>query len=457
MTESVDRSARPTFRGLFTTPAGLLAVALLVVELVAGIQTYVTSTVTPLAAATLHGQSMYGLAQGASQVGMFLTLPLGAYLASRYSRSRLLLIFTSVAIVGAVLGAASGSMGWFVAGRGITGLASGALATIAMHVVATSLPKEWRRLVLAGYAGMWVVTSLVGPVYASWISALAGWRWTFILYLPLLVAARFLVARHLPAHATNTDDPGVPLNIRASVALALGIALVSTTGSAWSPAAFVVLIGAAAVLLAARSLLPAGTFTMRRGRPAAIALLGMLTGVYFGASAVIAIVGHDSFGLAPAGIGLLLTLGGLGWAIVGFVCGRRPTPNDNGFLIRVRCGGALLAASLTLIALAPILGNAAVSLGALFVGWTVAGIGMGLCYLELLSRIFDQPPVDDGISAPQAAAAAVMVELIATALATTATASALSIGTAAAMVAAVYSALAVVAALLVALLFRTLR
>lgn len=122
----------------------------------------------------------------------------------------------------------------------------------------------------------------------------------------------------------------------------------------------------------------------------------------------------------------------------------------------MRCGGALLAASLTLIALAPILGNASVSLGALFLGWTVAGAGMGLCYLEILSRIFDQPPVDDGISAPQAAAAAVLVEIIATALATTATASALSIGTAAAMVAAVYSALAVIAALLVALLFRTL-
>ncbi|HEY0260343.1 MAG TPA: MFS transporter [Lacisediminihabitans sp.] len=445
---------RPTVRGLFTTPAGLLSVALLTVELVGGIQSYVTSTVTPLAAEALHGESMYGLAQGANQVGMFLTLPLGAYLAEGYSRSRLLLAFTGLAIVGAVVGAAAASMSWYVVGRGLTGLSSGALATIAMNVVATSLPHRWRRLVLAGYAGMWVVTSLVGPLYASWVSALVGWRWTMVLYLPLLVGARFLVARHLPGSAPSDDAPKDRLNVGASIALATGIALVSTAGSTPLPSALSAAIGTATVLLAARSLLPAGTARMRRGRPAALALLGILTSVYFGASAVITIVGHDRFGLGPAGVGLLLTLGGLGWAVVGLLGGRRPTPNDGGLLLRLRCGGGLLAASLMLVALAPIAGERRVALAALFLGWTAAGAGMGLCYLELLVRIVDRPLIDDGITASRAAAAAVMVEMIATALATTATASAFSIGASTTVVTAVYSVLAAGAGLLVVFLSR---
>ena len=146
--EDVPDSARPTFRGLFTTSAGLLAAALLVFELVAGIQTSVTSTITPLAAGDLDGQEQYGLAKAANQVGLFLILPRGAHLASRFGRSYLLLIFTGVAILGAFVAAVAPKLGWYVLGRGITGLASGALATIAMNVVATSLPKEWRRLVL---------------------------------------------------------------------------------------------------------------------------------------------------------------------------------------------------------------------------------------------------------------------------------------------------------------------
>ena len=453
MSKKVARSPGPRLRGLFTTPAGLLALALLTVELVAGVQTYVTSTVTPLAAADLHGQSLYGFAQGANQVGMFLTLPLGAYLAERFSRSRLLLVFTGVAIVGAVIGAAAPSMGWYAAGRGVTGLASGALATIAMNLVATSLPSAWRRFVLAGYAGTWVMTSLVGPVYAAWISALVGWRWTMILYLPVLVAARFLVAGRIPM-STAGDAPEGRLKVRESVGLAIGIALVSATGVPWMPRLAIALVGAATVLFATRSLLPPGTFTMRRGRPAAVALLGILTGVYFGASAVIAIVGHDGFGLDSAGIGLLLTLGGLGWAITGILCGRRPSPDDHGLVMRVRCGAALLGVSLVLVALAPLTADSAVSLGILFVGWSAAGVGMGLCYLELLNRIVSQPRCEDGITAAQAASAAVIVEMITTALATTATASAVSAGAATTVV---YAALALGAALLAVLAVWALR
>ena len=87
----------------------------------------------------------------------------------------------------------------------------------------------------------------------------------------------------------------------------------------------------------------------------------------------------------------------------------------------------------------------------------VCGAGMGLCYLELLSRIFDQPHLADGISVSQAASAAVLVEVISTALATTATASAFSVGATAFTVTAVFSALAAVSLPLVGLLPRTLR
>jgi MFS family permease len=454
--KNVDATARPSFRGLFTTSAGLLAVALLIVEFVGGIQTYVTSTVTPLAASDLQGQAFYGVAQGASQVGLFATLPLGIYLAARFDRSRLLLIFTMVAIVGAGVGAVAPTMSWYVAGRGITGLAAGALATIAMNVVATSLPKEWRRLVLAGYAGMWVITSLLGPLYASWISTLVGWRWTMILYLPLLVGARILVARHIPRSTSNDSTSREPLNVGASLALAIGIALVATAGSGWRVSVVLVPLGVIAVLIAAVSLLPTGTFRLRRGRPSAIAILGILTSVYFGASAVITITGHDFYRLSPAGIGVLLTLGGLGWAVVGFICGRRPSPDDRGFVIRVAVGGGLLTFALALIAVSPLLDARAISIAALFVGWAAAGAGMGLCYLELLSRIFDQPPASDGISAPQAASAAVMVEIITTALAATATAAAFSYASTESTVIIVFAALTIAAALIVVLLRRAL-
>jgi len=62
----------------------------------------------------------------------------------------------------------------------------------------------------------------------------------------------------------------------------------------------------------------------------------------------------------------------------------------------------------------------------LVTGWTVSGVGMGLCYVDTLNRGLDAPPVPDGIGTSQMAQALVMAEVIATALAGTLTASALA-------------------------------
>ena len=95
---------------------------------------------------------------------------------------------------GAVVGALAPNIEVYVLGEILRGLAAGALATATMGVMVTGLPDAWRRLCLAGGSGMWVVAALVGPVYASGVSASWGWRWALVAYLPLLIAARAVMA-----------------------------------------------------------------------------------------------------------------------------------------------------------------------------------------------------------------------------------------------------------------------
>jgi hypothetical protein len=59
-------------------------------------------------------------------------------------------------------------------------------------------------------------------------------------------------------------------------------------------------------------------------------------------------------------------------------------------------------------------------------GWSLAGVGMGLCYVDTLNVVFDTPVEADGIDGPEAAGAVVMAEVIGTALAATLTASAVA-------------------------------
>ena len=64
-------------RAVLTTPVGHLALAMLVVELLAGMQTYLNQTVLPLLAADLGARDRYGLVTAAGTVPAFLTMPLG--------------------------------------------------------------------------------------------------------------------------------------------------------------------------------------------------------------------------------------------------------------------------------------------------------------------------------------------------------------------------------------------
>lgn len=52
-------------------------------------------------------------------------------------------------------------------------------------------------------------------------------------------------------------------------------------------------------------------------------------------------------------------------------------------------------------------------IAALAVGWALAGIGMGLCYVDTLNMLFTPPPASGGLTDLDVSGAAVMAESIA--------------------------------------------
>ena len=96
-----------------------------------------------------------------------------------------------------------------------------------MGVMVAGVPDAWRRLCLAGGLGMWVVAALVGPVYASGVSASWGWRWALVAYLPLLIAARAVMAGRIGDLSLDEGEEGeeaVPW--LPSGAMAAGVAII---------------------------------------------------------------------------------------------------------------------------------------------------------------------------------------------------------------------------------------
>ena len=438
--------------------AATLAVALLVVELVAACQSYLTTTITPLMAGDLQAQDGYGLLVASTEAAMFLTMPLGAALLSRWSAARMLAWLTPVVVLGGVLSAIAPTFALFLSGRVLAALAAGALMTVSLSALATSLPPAWRRLVLAGYALVWLVASVVGPVYAGWASSALGWRWALVAYLPLFLVARAVVIVRLRQLDRAEQGGREPLGLLPAIGLASGITLVSAWGTSL-PGSLVAAGGVVLVLVAAARILPVGSLVARRGRPAAILLMGLLCAVYFGGHAVVAITAHDLLARDAGDLALLLGAGGAAWSVLGVVCGRWPARRATAYRWRVAGSAALLATGFAVLALSLVPGVGG-GWALHLVGWTLSGAGMGLSYVDTLNRVLDEPVEPDGISTSVAAQALVMAEAIGTALVATATAAAIAWVVAAPderMVASagVYGALGLLALLMVPLARRT--
>jgi MFS family permease len=187
----------------------------------------------------------------------------------------LLLHLSWLTVAGSIASALAPNVVVFLAGRVASGLGAGALATVSLAAIVSVLPTGWRRAVLAGYNVMWVLASLAGPLYTAWVTSVASWRWALVLYLPLLIAGRIVAARQLKGSMQHGGDQE-RLTLGSAFVLAGGVALLSLVGlqALPVPAAIVVgVFGAAAVVIAARRLLPKGTLSAEVGRPAALATM----------------------------------------------------------------------------------------------------------------------------------------------------------------------------------------
>lgn len=397
--------------------AATLAASLVLVEFLAGMQRYLSQTVLPLVADELDGAHLYGPLDAAAQAPMFLTMPLGAWLLSRFRVGRLMIALTLVTVAGAVACALAPSMSVFIGGTAVRAAAAGALATVGMGAIGRGLPPRHRQLVLAAMSGVWVFSSVLGPAYAAGVASTLGWRWAMVLYLPLLLLARLLVARSMPERTDAVPPEPAPWGW--ALVLATGPAVLALPLGAWWGLA--VLAGGGLVVGAAARILPAGTLRARDGRRAALTALGVTAAVYFGASMVLSVVAHDGFGLGASRYGFVIAAPGFCWAVAALWTGSHPAADDARLHRRAVTAGASITAGVGVLLVTTLtaVGDGA-ALAGLLLGAGLLGSGMGTVYPDLLGRCLARPETDDGISDDRMASAVVVAESVGMALATTA-------------------------------------
>lgn len=164
--------------------AGVLAAMAL-----AGLDGTAVAPALPQVVRELHGFDRLSWVVTAYLLTSTVTIPIYGKLSDLYGRRRLFAVAIVVFMAGSVLCAASQTMVELVVARGIQGLGAGGLIPLAIATIGDLFsPRERGRI--QGYtAGLFAVTSIVGPLLGGVLTDHASWRWIFLLNIPVGAAA----------------------------------------------------------------------------------------------------------------------------------------------------------------------------------------------------------------------------------------------------------------------------
>lgn len=365
-----------------------LALGALALVTLGALENRAVNTVLPTMLGELGSINSIGLVSAVPLITYMVSIAVSGWWADRSGPLPVLWTGAGLFATAQVLVGTSIGLPTVVVGRLISGMAEGMLDVSLTVLVAVALDERLRSRLVALFTTAWILPSVVGPVLVGTVAEQFGWRTVFLAGVALLVPTMLALRPAMRRARRTTAEPDADAPMLRSLlpwAVVAAAALVALNEAPLLPGSAVVrggLLAAAVVVvwLAARRLLPAGTFAVACGIGGMVALRGLLAAAFMGVGGFLPLVLTELHGYGPAAAGISLSITGVMWSTGSHVQSRwARTPR---FLLSVGFG-ALTAglAVTTLLAwtdLPPAAGLA---------GWAVAGLGIGMTSSTLAVQV----------------------------------------------------------------------
>ncbi|MEA3010723.1 MAG: hypothetical protein QOJ91_2415 [Sphingomonadales bacterium] len=233
-------------------------------------------------------------------------------------RRRLLLAGIVLFTAASALCGSAPTLWLLVAARAAQGLGASVMMALTMAFVADIVPKGGTGRAMGLLGTMSAVGTALGPSLGGFLIAGPGWRWIFLVNLPLGAAAFLLARRHLPADRAPAgrepfDALGTILLAGTLCAYALAMAVEHGRFGPFNLALLAVASAGAGLFVVAerRAAAPLIRLAMLRdpGIAGALAASGLVATVMMATLVVGPFYLARTLGLSPALVGLLLSVG----------------------------------------------------------------------------------------------------------------------------------------------------
>lgn len=390
-------------RQILTILAGLMLGMFL-----AALDQTIVSTAIRTIADDLQGLSLQAWATTAFLITSTITTPLYGKLSDIFGRKPLFMTAIGIFLVGSVLCTLAWSMYSLAAFRAVQGLGAGGLMSLALTILGDIVPPRQRARYQGYFLAVFGTSSVIGPVIGGLLSGvdsiagISGWRWIFLVNVPIGAIALFVVVKVL-----NIPHVKRPARIDWPGAVALTLCLVPLLivaeqgrewgwGSASSLTCYIVgAVGLVLFLTAERAygddaLLPLRLF--RTGIFSLGALINLLIGMaMFGGIALLPQFLQIVHGATPieAGFMMLPLVGGI---MVSSIVSGQLTSRTGRYKIFPVIGTAFITAAMLLLFtfITP-----EIPLWELDLFMALLGLGLGMCMQTLVLAVQNAVPARD--------------------------------------------------------------
>jgi EmrB/QacA subfamily drug resistance transporter len=198
----------------------------------------------------LHGLNEQAWVTTAYLITSTIATPIYGKLSDIFGRRPLYIFGISVFIIGSLLSSFSTSMIMLAAFRGFQGIGAGALMSLPLAIMGDILAPRERAKYQGYFLATFGISSVVGPLVGGLFSGagqilfITGWRWVFLVNVPIGIAALLMVIAflHLPKFTGAKAKPRIDWwGATAVIVTLVPLLLVAEEGRDWgwtSPAAW---------------------------------------------------------------------------------------------------------------------------------------------------------------------------------------------------------------------------
>ncbi|MFJ9948767.1 MFS transporter [Kitasatospora sp. NPDC091207] len=198
---------------------------------------------------------------------------LGGALGDRYGRRRVFLIGVLWFAAASAACAAAPTIEVLIAARAVQGIGGALLTPGSLAMLQAVFHPDDRSAAVGLWSGLGGVSAAIGPFLGGWLVDGPGWRWIFLLNVPLAVLVIAVASRHVPESRDESATGRFDALGAALAALALGSVTYALTAAGgglspevWLAGAAGLLLGTAFVVVERRvpePMLPLGLFSSR--------------------------------------------------------------------------------------------------------------------------------------------------------------------------------------------------